>query len=132
MKFINKAERYMEVKNLLEQYSNQKSEFGQKKSVELFETIFNNDIISINKLEQRIFLDFLTNESNLLQRANVKPQTIRDHFASWRKNKFGRDWVYPINFYVEHALDLRKCSKMNFMGFIVFLKSYLDLNLNIP
>ena len=51
MKFINKAERYIEVKHLLESYSkcleNEKSEFGQKKSVQLLEAIFNNQIIGL-------------------------------------------------------------------------------------
>jgi len=111
MKFINKAERYIEVKNLLGSYSecleNEKSDFGQKKSVQLFETIFNNQIIGLSKWEQTIFSDFLKNESDWMKRAKVDSGTIRAHFGDGPKRKFGREWVYPMEYYVEHALNLR-------------------------
>ena len=152
MKFINKAERYIEVKNLLESYTEclenensfRKLEFGQKKSVQLLEAIFNNQIIGLrlvfdlrtisyylivtsatiinelanrslknhkSKWEQTIFSDFLKNESEWMKRAKVDSGTIRAHFGDGPRRKFGREWVYPIEFYVEHALNLRKCSK---------------------
>lgn len=111
MKFINKAERYIEVKHLLESYSkcleNEKSEFGQKKSVQLLEAIFNNEIIGLSKREQTIFSDFLKNESDWMKRAKVDNGTIRAHFGDGLRRKFGREWVYPIEYYVEHALNLR-------------------------
>jgi len=111
MKFINKAERYIEVKNLLESYSecleNEKSEFGQKKSVQLLEAIFNNQIIGLSKWEQTVFSDFLKNESEWMKRAKVDNGTIRAHFGDGPRYKFGREWVYPIEYYVEHALNLR-------------------------
>ena len=146
MKFINKAERYIEVKNLLESYSecleNEKSEFGQKKSVQLLEAIFNNQIIGLrlvfkfltfeltatsnvlnelekryfknhkSKWEQTVFSDFLKNESEWMKRAKVDNGTIRAHFGDGPRYKFGREWVYPIEYYVEHALNLRKCSRL--------------------
>ena len=154
MKFINKAERYIEVKHLLESYSkcleNEKSEFGQKKSVQLLEAIFNNEIIGLrlvfdlwiisydlivtsdlatnekrffknhqSKREQTIFSDFLKNESDWMKRAKVDNGTIRAHFGDGLRRKFGREWVYPIEYYVEHALNLRKCSESRLRRFIV-------------
>ena len=64
-----------------------------------------------SKWEQTIFSDFLKNESEWMKRAKVDSGTIRAHFGDGPRRKFGREWVYPIEYYVEHALNLRKCSK---------------------
>ena len=65
-----------------------------------------------SKWEQKIFSNFLKNESEWMKRAKVDSGTIRSHFGDGPRRKFGREWVYPIEFYVEHALNLRKCSKL--------------------
>ena len=54
MQFVNKAEHYIEVKNLLKLYSahleDKTSAFGEKKSAELYEKIFNNNIIALRSV----------------------------------------------------------------------------------
>lgn len=54
MKFVNQAEHYLEVKNLLKLYSahqkDKTSAFGEKKSAGLYEKIFNNNMIPLRSV----------------------------------------------------------------------------------
>ena len=71
MNFVNKAERYIEVKNLLESYSecleNENSDFGQKKSVQLLEAIFNNQIIGLRLVFELLTLELIQSESREME-----------------------------------------------------------------
>ena len=63
MQFVNKAEHYIEVKNLLKLYSahleDKTSAFGEKKSVELYEKIFNNNIIALRSVFEKVAVWFI-------------------------------------------------------------------------
>ena len=84
-----------------------------------------------SKWEQTIFSDFLNIESEWMKRAKVDSGTIRAHFGDGPRRKFGREWVYPIEYYVEHALNLRKCSKSPLRRFFSRSRSWFEYQIRL-